>query len=311
MSNFILTLKLDIEIYQEDILNKRLEISRNIYNSCLGELYKRYNYMRESKEHQKVVKMTKGKNRNKKFDVLNEKYGLTEYSLHTYVKAMQKHFKDNIDSFTAQKIATRCFKAFQKLMFHKSNKVYFKRYGEMNSVEGKSNKTGIRYKDNKLIWNGLETDVIINKNDEYAEMSLLNRVKYCRIVRKFIRGKYKYFIQLVLDGIPPMKINKETGKIKNSIGDGNVGLDIGTQTIAISSNHDVKLLELAPEVNNIEKEKRRLLRKLERQRRANNPNNFKEDGTIKRAVKLNWCKSNRYIKTQNELREIQRKQADI
>ena len=46
----------------------------------------------------------------------------------------------------------------------------------MNSVEGKSNKTGIRFKDNKLVWNGLEIDVIINSNDDYAQMSLLNKV---------------------------------------------------------------------------------------------------------------------------------------
>ncbi|MCB2314346.1 transposase, partial [Clostridium tagluense] len=122
----------------------------------------------------------------------------------------------------------------------------------MNSVEGKSNKTGIRFKDSKLFWNGLEIDVIINKNDEYAEISLLNKVKYCRMVRKFIRGKYKYYIQLVLGGIPPVKYNKKTGEVKNIIGKGNVGIDIGTQTIGIASKYDVKLLELAPEINNIE-----------------------------------------------------------
>ncbi|MBZ9622230.1 hypothetical protein G9F71_005140 [Clostridium sp. FP2] len=153
--------------------------------------------------------------------------------------------------------------------------------------------------------------MIINKNDEYAEISLLNKVKYCRIVRKFIRGKYKYYIQLVLDGIPPVKYNKETGEVKNSIGKGNVGIDIGTQTIGIASKYDVKLLELAPEINNIETIKRRLLRKLDRQRRINNPNNFNENGTIKHGVKLIWVKSNKYIKMQNELRDIQRKQADI
>ncbi len=311
MANYILTLKLNTERYEEDILNKRLEISRNIYNSCLGQLYKRYNHMREAKEYREIVKMTKGKDRNKKFNELNKKYGLTEYSLHTYVKPMQKHFKNNIDSFSTQKIATRCFNAFQKLMFHQSRKVYFKKYGEMDSVEGKSNKTGIRFKNNKLIWNGLEIDAIIHGNDEYAHLSLMNKVKYCRVVRKFIRGKYKYYMQLVLDGTPPIKYNKQTGEIKNSIGYRNVGIDIGTQTIAYSSNYEVGLKELAPEVNNIEKEKRILLRKLDRQRRANNPNNYNSDGTIKRGIKLIWAKSNKYIKTQNELKEIQRKQADI
>jgi len=311
VSNYILTLKLNTEIYQEDVLDKRLEISRTIYNSCLGELYKRYHYMRQSKEYTEVFEMDKGKDRNKQFNELNKKYNLTEYSLHQFVKPIQKHFKQNIDSFTTQKIATRCFSAFQKLILHTANKVYFKKYGEMNSIEGKSNKTGIRFIDNKLSWNGLIIEAVINKHDEYAQLSLLNKIKYCRIIRKFIRGKYKYYIQLVLEGVPPIKYNKETGEVKHSLGKGNVGIDIGTKTIAISSKKEVKLLELCPEVENIEHKKMIILRKLDRQRRANNPNNYNENGTVKKGVKLIWLKSNKYSKTQNELREIQRKQACI
>ncbi|MGH4125817.1 MAG: hypothetical protein ACREV6_23140 [Clostridium sp.] len=45
----------------------------------------------------------------------------------------------------------------------------------------------------------------------------------------------------------------------------------------------MKLLELCPEVENIEHEKMILQRKLDRQRRTNNPNNFNENGTIKKA----------------------------
>jgi hypothetical protein len=185
--------------------------------------------MRQSKEYRKVVEMVKGKERNKQFNELNKKYSLTEYSLHTFVKSIQKHFKDNIDSFTTQKIATRCFAAFQKLMLHKSNRVYFKKYGEMNSIEGKSNGTGIRFIDNKLVWNGLVIGANVKKSDEYAQISLLNKIKFCRIVRKFIRGKYKYYIQLILEGVPPFKYNKENGEVKNGIGKGDVGIDIGTQ----------------------------------------------------------------------------------
>ena len=311
LSNFILVLKLDTEKYQEDILNERLEISRNIYNGCLGELFKRYNTMKQSKEYQRVRKLPKSKERNQVFGDLNKMYGLTEYSLHEYVKFMQYHFRKNVDSFTAQKIATRCFKAFQKLMFRQANKVNFKKYGEMNSIEGKSNKTGIKFKENTLTWNGLEIPAIVGRNDTYAQMALMNKIKYCRIVRKFIRGKYKYYVQLILDGFPPTKINNQTNEVKNGIGDDRVGIDIGTQTIAYTSKCDVKLLELAPEIDNIEKEKRILQRKLDRQRRANNPNKYNDDGTIKRGNKDKWIKSNKYIKAQNELREMQRKQTDI
>lgn len=311
MSNFILTLKLDTQKFQEDVLDKRLEIGRKIYNACLNELYKRYRTLQQSKEYQRVCKLPKGKECNKEFNRLNKEFGLTEYSLHTYVKPMQKHFKNNIDSFTSQKIATRCFHAFQKLMFHESEKVRFKRYGELNSLEGKSNTSGIRFKDNTLSWNGLSIPVIIKNNDEYAQMALCNKVKYCRIVRKLIRGKSKYYVQLVLDGIPPVKINKTTGEIKNGISEGRVGIDIGTQTIAIASEKEVKLLELASEVNDVEKEKRVLQRKLDRQRRANNPRKFNDNGTIKKGNREKWVNSKRYLKTKNELAEKQRKIADI
>lgn len=310
MSNFILTLKLTTQLFQEDILTKRLEIGRQMYNACLGELYKRYRALQQSKEYRKVCKMTKGKERNKLFNELNKKYDLTEYSLHDFVKPMQHTFKKNIDSMTAQKIATRCFHAFQRLMFHEADKVKFKRYGEMNSLEGKSNKTGIRYIDNQLVWNGLTIPVMIKKNDIYAQMALTNKVKYCRMVRKLIRGKYKFYVQLVLDGIPPVKYDKETGEVKQPRNEGIVGLDIGTQTIGIVSDKDVKLLELAPEVERVEKQKRILQRKLDRQRRSNNPHKYNDDGTMKKGNKEKWIWSNRYIKTKNEVAELQRKIAD-
>ncbi len=55
-------------------MDKRLNIGRQIYNACLGELLKRYNTMIQRKEYKKVVNMPKGKDRNKKFNKLNEKY---------------------------------------------------------------------------------------------------------------------------------------------------------------------------------------------------------------------------------------------
>jgi len=106
-STFVLTLKLNTEKYQEDILSKRLNVGRQIYNACLNELFKRYRTMKQSRIYQKTLKMDKYKKRTKQFRKINKDFGLTEYSLHDFVKPMQKHFKKNIDSFTAQKIATR------------------------------------------------------------------------------------------------------------------------------------------------------------------------------------------------------------
>lgn len=326
MSNFIVQFPLRTEIYQEDILNKRFEIGRKIYNSLITVTQKRYKEMiktklyRSIKAELKEIYQSKDKvNLKRKTELckqLNEvykQYKLNEYSFHSDVKNMQKHFKDNIDSFTAQKIATNLWKSYDKLLFGNGNSIHYKRYDTFNSFEGKTNSTGIRFKDNKLIWNGLNIPVVIDYKNPYEVQSLENEIAYCRIVRKFVRNKYKFYLQIVFKGITPMKINKQTGEVKHVLGNGNVGIDIGTQTIAYSSKTNVKIYELADRVTNIEKQKRILLRKLDRSRRACNPNNYNEDGTIKKQgnKKVTWIKSNHYIKTQNQLKELYRKQADI
>jgi hypothetical protein len=309
--SYILNLPLGTEVWQEDILSKRLEMARNIYNACLGELMKRYRRMKQDKEYRYWIQQKQSKERTQAFKELHKKYGISEYAIHSYVKPMQHHFKKNIDAFTSQKIATRSWLTFKKYMYNKdTKKVVFKRRGDMNSVEGKSNTSGIRFKDNKLFWNGLEIAVIVKVNDMYAHQSLLDKVKYCRIVRKVIRGKERYFVQLVLEGIPPKKIDRKTGTFRHLRKEGKVGIDIGTQTIAVVSKEEAKLLELAPNINNIEREKRILQRKLDRQRRANNPHKYHSDGTIKR-TKEKWMMSNSYVKTKLQLSEIQRKIAAI
>ncbi len=52
---------------------------------------------------------------------------------------------------------------------------------------------------------------------------------------------------------------------------------------------------------------------MDRSKRTMNPDNFNEDGMIKKQgnKKVRWVKSNHYIKLQNELKELYRKQADI
>ena len=249
----------------------------------------------------------------KQINDIRKQYGMSEYSFHEDVKQMQKYFKDNIDSFTAQKIATTLWKSYEKLFFGNGKRVCFKRYGELNSLEGKSNKTGIRLINDTLVWNGLKIPVVIDYNNYYEYQAMQCDICYNRIVRKYVRNKYKFYVQVVFKGNPPVKVDTKTGEIKHYIGNGDVGLDIGTRTIAISSQTDVKILELADKVQNIENQKQRLLRKMDRSRCSTNPDNYNEDGTIKKqgSKKVIWNKSNHYIKYQNSLKELYRKQADI
>ena len=318
MANFIVQFSLRTEKFQEDIIDRRFEIGRKIYNSLANVTQKRYKEMIKTKQYRNLLSSLsndkkKDKDIWKQINEIRRQYGMSEYSFHEDVKRMQKHFKENIDAFTAQKIASTLWKAYDKLFFGNGDKIHFKRYDTLNSLDGKSNKTGIRFKDDCLLWNGLNIPVLIDYDNYYEYQAMQCDISYCRILRKFVHNKNHYYVQIVFKGCPPIKVNKETGEVKHIIGYGDVGIDIGTSTIAISSKSDVKIFELADKVKNIENQRRTILRKMDRSKRTTNPNNFNTNGTIKKQgnKKVIWNKSNHYIKYQNQLKELYRKQVSI
>ena len=144
--------------------------------------------------------------------------------------------------------------------------------------------------------------VIIKNNDKYAQSCFLDKLLYCRLLKRVINGKNKYYTQITFEGTPPKK--HKVG------GENEIGIDIGTSTIAIVSDNKVELKILAENIEINEKEKIRLQRKLDRQRRANNPNKYNADGTINIENNEKWKKSKSYLKTQLKLANIQRKIAD-
>ena len=223
--------------------------------------------------------------------------------MHSFVKDMQKHFSCHIDSTNGQKIATKAWKAFAKYMSGEAKKVKFKSKGDILSFEGKTNKSGIIYSNGAVAIgtynNKMIIPIIIKNYDKYAQLAIQSKVKYCRILRKYIRGKERYFVQLVLDGIPPLK--------KRALGTGVVGIDNGTSSMAVTSDNEVLLEDLAPGMENIDRKLFILNRKLDRSRRATNPDNYNPDGTIKKGKKT-WVKSKNYEKLILKRRDLYRKQ---
>ena len=305
---YVLTLPLKVETWQEHILEKRLNIGRNIYNACLGEAWRRYKYMIRNPRYWEAVRMPKGKERNQLLNQFKEQYGVRKFDLNMYVQGMGRKFKQNIGSQMAQNIAERAFRAVEKVMYGNGKKVHFCSVGQFFSLEEKTNKTGFRYfpENKRMEWLGLILPVMMKDQDEYAYLALQDKIKYCRLLKKQIRGKNRYFVQFVLEGFPPKKRNQNYSKDENA----RVGLDIGTSTLAIASENEVKLLELAEGLSVEERKKRILQRKLDRRRRANNPNKYNEDGTINKSNREKWIQSENYKKTRKELAEMSRKVAD-
>ena len=138
----------------------RLDCARMVYNACLGESFKRLNVLRESKKCREALKMPKAasgtktaKDRTAAFREANKEVGFGEYDLHAYAKRFgHSWLGKHLDSLTVQKIATRAFNAVQQYSFGKKGKPRFKGKGSFDSVEGKTNTSGIMWRGDRAVW---------------------------------------------------------------------------------------------------------------------------------------------------------------
>lgn len=325
-----LTLPLKLEKWQEDRLAKRFEIARQLYNTLVHAELKRLVQIKRTAEYLENEQKIRALDRNNPADraKLQELYkeqrkslktaGFTDYSFTTDMGKYYKHFRDNIGSSVAvHGIAPQVWAAFDKVLFKKGGKkVHYKKPGEVNSVQGysrtgKSGGTEIMFRGPYIEWKGLKLPLKLSPDNAYETDMLQRRVKLVRLVRRPGKRRDRWYAQLVLEGKPAIKADPVTGKAVHPIGSGPVGLDIGPQTLAYSAAWVAGLVELADRVQNIEQEKRCLQRKMDRSRRATNPDNYAEDGTIRRGVKLTHNKSKRYRRSQQELKYLQHRQVEI
>jgi len=301
--SFVTELPLVVSQMNEGVLLSRLEAARQMYNALLGEALRRVKLIRQSKDFNKARSL-KASNPERKvlFKRAREQYDFSEYALHSYsTKIRNSWIGKHIDSNTAQKLATRAYKAVEKVLFGKSKKVRFKGKNQMDSVEGKSNKSGIKWKGENVEWGGLQLKVLITSHDSVILHGLNSKVKYVRLVRRKVSGRNRFYVQLVCEGKPFVKP-------KNTLGHGDVGLDLSPSTIAIVANDESHLKEFASELEFDTARVRLLQRKMDRSRRANNPDNFNPSGTAKKGKKR-WNSSKTYLKVRNSKANLERKLA--
>lgn len=134
---------------------------------------------------------------------------------------------------------------------------------------------------------------------------------YCALKCETIRGKKRLFLQITVEGRPKPK-KKKDGSPRHTYGKGRLGVDIGTQSYAAVGREYVQLDNLAERDRRsafaAEKEEKDLARAMERSRRKTNPENYNQDGTVKKGRK-EWYKSRRYRKLEKKYRNLARRNA--
>lgn len=302
---YILELPLKVDVRTEHLLLGRFDAARQVYNAVLGESKRRLRLMRESKMYRKALKMEKGKGRNKAFQEARVRAGFREYDLYGWSKELRKGWiGDHLDSQCTQTITKRAFAVVERHAYGKGGKARFKRKGELRSVEAKHKDNPLRWRGGKVVWKTgrvkLELAPIL-RDDPVVQHGLNDPVKYVRLCWRVIRGENRFFVQLVLSGQPAERTPQ---------GEGVVGLDIGPSTIALVGQEKAILTRFCTEIEDKADEVRRLQRKLDRQRRGANPQNYNEDGTIKpRNQRTRWNLTRGYLDTRTRIAEVQRKLA--
>lgn len=131
---------------------------------------------------------------------------------------------------------------------------------------------------------------------------------YAALKCEEIRGRLRVFIHLTIEGKAMAKFNKD-GSYRHKYGTGIIGCDIGTQTIAYTSDKECGLRNLAERGNAIsrsERKERLLLRRLDRSIREMNPQNFNDDGTVRKRCGK-WTFSKNYVENRKKLSSLHRK----
>lgn len=300
---FVCELPLAVFQQQEVVLLTRLEAGRQLYNACLGEAMRRLHLVKQSKDYN-IARSLKIKNPQRKvlFKRARERWGFSDYEVQAYATRIRHSWiGEHIDAHTAQKLATRAYLAAEKVMYGSAKHVRFKGKNQMDSLEGKSNAAGIRWRNDAVEWSAIKLPAVIKDYDPVVIHGLSSRVKYVRLVRRKRSGKNLFYAQLVCEG-------KAFQKPKNKLGRGDVGIDIGPSTIAVVGNELAQLEQFASELKFQDKQIRKMQRRLDRSRRANNPGNYNTTSTIKKGFKK-WNNSKTYLKTRDAKANLERKLA--
>jgi putative transposase len=315
--SFITEIPLLITSSDEAELLSRFQAGRQLYNALLHESMVRMNLARQSDLFQQARKLPKGKIRNDAFAAARKQARYSEYDIQadaTIVANRAKWIAQKIDSNTQQTLAKRAFQASEKVMFGRAKKVRFKVPNRFNSMEGKSNKQGIRWVDDQLVWGRLRLSAMIDPENPVLMHGLASRVKYVRLLKKDLNGKQRWFVQLICEGLPYQKP-------ANFVTAGLVGLDLNVSNVAYVAEHHAGLLPFSEKVPTFERAIKAIQSQMQRSQRASNPDNYESDfegrkgrrtvtkkGKVKQG-KRKWNKSKRYLKLAAKKRELERRKA--
>lgn len=314
---------------------------RKASNELVGLMRKNYDQLLRTKRYRKLLSLygstedkTKRKTLASQLKEMQKSYNVTWDYCRTSMIPIGKKY--GIDAVFALTKAEDIWRGLEKCLYGNGNTIHFSNYEELPCIRAKQINRGIpmSVKDDKLqfklgkIYFGIQVNDRFQQDEVNAILSYLAepeimdnkavntliedaccidtyRLCYATLVPKLIRDRYRVFLHLTIEGKAKLKYDRY-GNPRHKYGKGMIGADIGTQTVAYTSDTEVGLKNLSERGNSIqtsERKERLLYRAMDRSRRATNPQNYNDDGTVKKGRK-NWKYSNHYKKLKAKHAEL-------
>ncbi len=344
----VATIPLQVERWQADRLNKRFNAAASVYNSMLNKklaIYHKYTHSEEylsgSKRLKELFKTYEDENPGNKEEaqkkakkdplykeILNERnrrlqeLGFSEFGFLGDCIKYAKHFPA-ISSIMAQlSIGKPMWAAFEKLIYKEGKKVSFKSKEQPMRSLASDGKSGIRLREDEdgrpyivMKAGNRKNDLIIYLKekaiDPHKKGILLGKIKNVRIVRKMEKTKWHYYAQFTAEN--PIVVSNPN----HEYGYGKVGIFIDNHTgqLTAVSKDKTYHADLMLDHCKVQEQIAVIQQAIDKVRRQNNPENYEEDGTIKKGIigedgkrhRLTWHISNKQKELSRKKRELERK----
>ena len=324
---YVVKLLLDLKPNDYRTVEKSMNVANSIYNDMLSEGKKRINRLRADENYWKLIKDYNDakehnkKRSNQKIDIkpinnqinnMVKSYGLSQTDFEHFLRDRRHEldFYKALSTPEIQVIAKQAFDTIKNVIFFKSKikNLKFKSKYKDSSFKNKRNDTGLRliksvnnkYAYTLILGNKHEINIKRNAFTIYQQNCMLRaeKIKYVQIQKSKIKGKFRYYLVIYLQGTPPTK---------HKVGTGVVGCDNGVSTLAYVSDSEVKLVDLVPEeCLRIEEGINRLNKQISRKLRLLNPDCYDKNNKVVKGKKMT-NRSNNLTKLINRVQKKQRK----
>ena len=334
---YVVKVLLDLKPNDYRSVEKSMNVANSIYNDMLSEGKKRINRLRADENYWKLIKdynnarkhnekRSKIKNKAKKAKVpvmdtkpistsiknMVKSYGLSQTDFEHFLRDRRYNVPcyKVLSTPEIQLIAKQAFNTIKNVIYFKSKlkNLKFKSKYKDSSFKNKRNDTGLRLVNNDnnkyayklVLGNKHEINIKRNAFTTYQQNCMLRaeKIKYVQIQKSKIKGKFRYYLVIYLQGTPPTK---------HKVGTGVVGCDNGVSTLAYVSDNKLELIDLVPEkCLRIEESIKRLNKQISRKLRLLNLDCYDENNKVVKGKKMT-NRSNNLTKLMNRVQKKQRK----